>query len=81
MRIIGAAIGRHLRFEEHTIEEAREQLSRFASPTMVEAMIGYYGSAAASGGAAPTSPIVEQVVGRPAQTFAQWAHDHAEAFK
>ena len=29
----------------------------------------------------PTSNTVEDLLGRPALTFASWAHDHASAFR
>jgi hypothetical protein len=28
----------------------------------------------------PSSPAVEQILGRPARTFAEWAAEHAAAF-
>jgi hypothetical protein len=29
----------------------------------------------------PSSTAVEEILGRPARTFARWANDHAEAFR
>jgi len=81
MQQIGDAIGRTLRFEEQTSEQARAQLAGFTSPAMVEAIIGYYSAAAESGEPAPVVPTIEQITGRPARTFAEWAREHADDFR
>jgi uncharacterized protein YbjT (DUF2867 family) len=81
MQQIGDAIGRTLRFEEQTSEQARAQLAGFTSPAMVEAIIGYYSAAAESGEPAPVVPTIEQITGRPARTFAKWAREHADDFR
>jgi hypothetical protein len=31
--------------------------------------------------AGPSSTAVEEILGRPARTFAEWADDHSEAFR
>ncbi|MEU0518183.1 NAD(P)H-binding protein [Streptosporangium sp. NPDC006007] len=89
---IGSAIGRAIRFEVVTPEQARELYRRqggFAAQnadfllgfadysgaeTDLEAVVEF---APAAPGPMPTA---EQVTGRPARTFAEWAHDHARHF-
>jgi uncharacterized protein YbjT (DUF2867 family) len=79
VELIGAAIGRPIRFEELTPEQAREQLGRFMPPAIVDTLLSYL--AAADGVPAPVSDTVQQVTGRPARTFAEWATDHAADFR
>lgn len=79
VELIGEAVGRPIRFEELTSEQAREQLGRFIPPAIVETLLGYL--AAADGVPAPVSNAVQEVTGRPARTFAEWAADHAAEFR
>ncbi|WP_214414997.1 SDR family oxidoreductase [Sphaerisporangium fuscum] len=79
VRIIGETIGRPLRFEEVPREQFREQLLRHGMPAPVadELIDGF---AARDGRTAEISPAVEEVTGRPAFTYAQWAAHRAAAF-
>ncbi|GLZ32880.1 NmrA family transcriptional regulator [Lentzea sp. NBRC 105346] len=67
------------RFVEQTAEEAREQMLRFMPPPVVDGTLTILG--------APTpeeqqvSAHVEQILGRKATTFEQWAARNAPAFK
>jgi uncharacterized protein YbjT (DUF2867 family) len=77
-RLIGAAIGRDVRFEEQTREEALAALS----PTMdmyAEWHIDGLGLMVDH----PQTPVrtVEEITGRPATTFAEWVARHAANFR
>lgn len=79
--LIGAAIGRPVRFEEIDPAEAREEM--LARPYMREGMVDVLLRRRASAVDHPTevSPEVERITGRPARTFAEWAADHADDFR
>jgi uncharacterized protein YbjT (DUF2867 family) len=79
VRLIGAAIGRPVRFEKVPVQVAREQmLADGRPPALVEALL-------ASAETRPASQVVtaavEQITGTPARTFSEWAADHADAFR
>ncbi|WP_043625688.1 NAD(P)H-binding protein [Nonomuraea candida] len=79
-RLLGAAIGRELRFEE--LDEAGYRaLMRAAgvSDDLIE--FGVQLGARPPEAGAVVRPTVERVTGRPARTFAQWAAEHATAFE
>ncbi|MEU5880204.1 NAD(P)H-binding protein [Spirillospora sp. NPDC047279] len=76
--LVGAAIGRPLRYEELPPEVAREQMSRFVPPFILDTL--FAGWEASVGVPAFVFPTVERITGRPARTFAQWATDHAADF-
>lgn len=80
VRAIGHATGRELRFIELTEEQGREQLRASGFPDdVVEAVIDFGRNPPPE--ASTVLPTVEQVTGRPANPFANWAADHAEAFE
>ncbi|WP_194897861.1 SDR family oxidoreductase [Catenulispora pinisilvae] len=76
---IGKAIGAPVTFVEMTREEARDQMSQFMPPEVVEGTLTILGE--------PTpeeqmvSPDIERVLGRPAQPFSAWAQRNAAAFR
>ncbi len=77
-RQIGEAIGREVRFEEQTREEALAELE----PIMGEWAAWYVdGFADLVDHPQPVSPNVELLTGRPATPFAQWARRNAAAFR
>ena len=77
---IGAAIGRDLRWEEITEQEARESMAaRGWSPEFIEGGLAHWASTIAD--PEPVTDTVERVTGRPARTFAEWANDRADAFR
>ncbi|WP_244162692.1 NAD(P)H-binding protein [Streptomyces bungoensis] len=76
---IGEAVGRPIRVETVSVEQAREELAKKAPQNVAEALLGMW--AAADGVPAPVSVIVFRITGRPAHTFAQWAADHADDFR
>lgn len=70
---IGEGIGRPLRFEEISPEEARRELP-FPAPAMDMLLKAW---AAALGHPALVTSTVEEITGRPARTFRDWVADHA----
>jgi uncharacterized protein YbjT (DUF2867 family) len=78
IRIIGAAIGRRIQFEELSPEEfRRETEGRWPAP-VVDMLLAAW--KATIGWPALVTSSVSDVVGSPARTFRQWAADHAAAF-
>jgi uncharacterized protein YbjT (DUF2867 family) len=78
VEIIGDAIGRPLRFEEISEEEARNQMLAMMPPAIVDMLLRAY--AAAVGPPAYVTSTVAELAGRAAATFRQWADDHAQDF-
>lgn len=79
VRLIGAATGRTLSFQELPPEQVRQGLLAQGLPEEVPArLLGSLADYAVSAG--PTTSTVEDLLGRPALTFADWARDHASAF-
>ncbi|MFF4503538.1 NAD(P)H-binding protein [Streptomyces sp. NPDC001401] len=76
---IGDALGEPVRFVEQTRDEARAQMLQFLPEPVVDTTLDILGE--------PTpaeqriSPDVEQVLRRPARTFAVWAQKHVAAFR
>jgi uncharacterized protein YbjT (DUF2867 family) len=77
--MIGAAIGRRLRFQEITAEEAREAMVRYAPAPIVDAVLGQL--AAAVDRPPVLTDVVRATTGRPARTFQEWAREHADDFR
>jgi uncharacterized protein YbjT (DUF2867 family) len=78
-RRIGEALGRPVRYEEVPPEVARERMIRDKVPAdLVEMTLRF--QAELVGVPAEISPTVEEVTGRPARTFGQWAADHVADF-
>jgi uncharacterized protein YbjT (DUF2867 family) len=77
---IGDAIGRKIRLDVVSVEEARAELGRtLPPPAGVETFLRQW--AARDGTPAEISTTVAEVTGRPARTYAQWAKDHAGDFR
>jgi uncharacterized protein YbjT (DUF2867 family) len=78
--VIGEVIGRPLRFEEVPPEAAARGLVAHGFPeAFVAALMARY--ARGAGQPALVTDEVEQILGRPARTFAEWVADHADAFR
>ncbi|MGY1945954.1 NAD(P)H-binding protein [Nocardia asiatica] len=76
---IGEAIGREISIEVVSVEQARVELSKTVPPIGIEAILaGWHAGTIAP---PPVSKLVEEITGRPARTFAQWAKDHAADFR
>ncbi|MFD8495774.1 NAD(P)H-binding protein [Amycolatopsis sp. NPDC059657] len=79
VRLIGAAIDRTLSFQELPPEQVRQGMLAQGLPEEVPARL--LGSLADySDRPGPTTSTVEDLLGRPALTFADWAHDNAAVF-
>ncbi|GAA2733000.1 NAD(P)H-binding protein [Actinocorallia aurantiaca] len=79
-RAIGEAIGRPVRWEEASPQDARRQmLARGWPPGVVDGVLG--AQAGMTGDPAPVTATVEQVTGSAARTFPSWAAEHAHAFR
>lgn len=76
--LIGAAIGKPVRFDEMTPEQAWDTLGKIIPSWVLGATIGYW--KASDGIPVTITDTVEKLTGKPARTFAQWAHDHAADF-
>jgi uncharacterized protein YbjT (DUF2867 family) len=77
---IGRAIGRSLRVEEMSPDEARsELLPVLGSPTAVNMLLNAW--AAAVGQPAWVTSTFAEITGAPPRTFLEWATDHAAAFR
>ncbi|MGH3939495.1 MAG: NAD(P)H-binding protein [Pseudonocardiaceae bacterium] len=79
VRVLSDAIGRPIRFEELTHQRKRDELVQFLPPDDADMILGYF--AVASEKPDEVLPTVEQVTGRPARSFAQWAADHVTDFR
>lgn len=79
--IIGAAIGKDVRFEEISEEEARAQQNAWnAPPPLVEARLSIF-RAIREGRLAKVTDTVETVLGRKPIPFSRWATENASAFR
>jgi uncharacterized protein YbjT (DUF2867 family) len=76
---IGEALGRRIRVEHVSDEQARADVGRTMHPVVAEAIVSQW--AAADGVPALTSVIAEKITGTPAHTYAQWSVDHADDFR
>jgi uncharacterized protein YbjT (DUF2867 family) len=76
---IGAALGRPLRFEALPPEQAVRELGAEFPPGLAEAIVAGQGAFVAA--PEPMTREVEELTGRPARTFAQWARDHVADFR
>src|SRR5262249_3151203 len=80
VRSIGAAIGKPLSWEETSAQQVRQAMIAQGLPDEVpDRLLGYLADRIEQPG--PSSTAVEEILGRPARTFARWANDHAEAFR
>jgi uncharacterized protein YbjT (DUF2867 family) len=76
---IGGVIGRSLRMEEISPEEARHELLALMPAFVVNMLLGAW--AAAIGQPALVTSTVAKITGAPARTLRDWATDHAAEFR
>jgi uncharacterized protein YbjT (DUF2867 family) len=76
---IGGVLGRSLRFEEISPEEARREWLARMPASVVDMLLDAW--AAAMGQPAHITSTVEQITGAPARTFHDWAAEHAVEFR
>ncbi|WP_113701030.1 NAD(P)H-binding protein [Nonomuraea lactucae] len=80
VRILGEAVGTDITFVELTEQEARVQWkSHGMGEETIEFLIEALGNTPEVG--YTVVPTVERVTGRPARSFAEWATEHADAFR
>jgi uncharacterized protein YbjT (DUF2867 family) len=80
VRLVGAAIGRPLSWEEISPLQVRQAMIAQGLPDEVpDRLLGYLADRIERPG--PSSTAVEEILGRPARTFAEWANEHADAFR
>lgn len=79
VRLIGEAIGRDLSFQEIAPEQVRQaMLAQGLAEDLPDRLLGSLADYANTPG--PSTGTVEQLLGRPALTFAAWAVDNIAAF-
>ncbi|MBV8930024.1 MAG: NmrA family NAD(P)-binding protein [Mycobacteriaceae bacterium] len=79
VEVIGAVVGRPLRYAEVPVELVRERFAGLGFPPgFGDAYIAFLEPTV--GTAALVSDEVRRILGRPAQTFAQWVSEHQELF-
>jgi len=76
--ILGAAIGRDLRFEAQSDAEARAEMSAAMPVEYVDAFFSFFVDGTVD--ESTVLPTVQEVLGRPPRPFAEWARAHAGAF-
>ena len=77
--LIGAVLGRTIRFEELSPDEfRRETAGRWPGP-VVDMLLAAWG--ATIGRPALVTTTVSDILGSPPRTFRQWVTDHADAFR
>jgi uncharacterized protein YbjT (DUF2867 family) len=76
---IGQALGEPVRFVEQTRARARAQMLRFMPEEVVDGTLTVLGTPEPA--EQRVSPHVEQVLGRPPRTFADWAAGNVVAFR
>jgi uncharacterized protein YbjT (DUF2867 family) len=79
VRILGAALGRDLRLEALSDDEARAQMTAQMPVEYVDAFFDFYVDGALD--ESQVQPTVADVLGREPRTFEQWAAAHADAFR
>jgi uncharacterized protein YbjT (DUF2867 family) len=79
VRIIGVAVGRTIRFEEQTREQARADMITRMPGSAADQLLDYLEKSV--GVSAHVLDTVQRLTGRPARTFSRWADDHADAFR
>lgn len=78
VEILGAALGRSLRFEAQSDEQARAEMLEAMPPGIVDAFFRFFSQGETD--ESIITPTVREVTGRPARSFHDWATWHAAAF-
>lgn len=78
-RILGEVAGRPAVVEEITAEEARVGMLTWGDEAFIDSALAYWRSLVDT--PEPVTTTVAELTGRPARTFTQWAHDHADDFR
>ncbi|MYT74368.1 MULTISPECIES: NAD(P)H-binding protein [unclassified Streptomyces] len=78
VRVLGEVLGRALRFEGLSEEEARADLSARMPAAFVDAFFRFYGEGTLD--ESPVRDTVEKVTGRAPRAFSEWGAEHAGVF-
>ena len=76
--VLGQVLGRTLRFEAQSDDDARAEMSATMPARYVDAFFDFY--VVGSLDESRVLPAVRELTGRPPRTFSQWATAHAGAF-
>jgi uncharacterized protein YbjT (DUF2867 family) len=76
--ILGTALGRPIHYAELPATTVRQAMSAHVPAPILDSIFATW--AGSVGRAAPTTPDIERVTGRPARSFRDWVLDHAAAF-
>jgi uncharacterized protein YbjT (DUF2867 family) len=76
---LAAATGREIRFAEQSREQARAVMLKQMPEPAAEMLLTFMAGSVDQ--PATIFPAYEQVIGHPGRTFAQWATEHADAFR
>ena len=76
---IGEAIGRQLRFEEISPEDARQRMLALMPPSIVDVLLETWARMTTE--PALLTRTVAEITGAPARTFREWALDHGADFR
>jgi uncharacterized protein YbjT (DUF2867 family) len=79
VRILGEGLGRDLRVEPQTNEQARAEMEASMPVEYVDAFFSFYVDGTLDESA--VLPTVEQVTGSPPRTFGEWVQQHVDAFR
>ncbi|MCG3118023.1 MAG: NAD(P)H azoreductase [bacterium] len=80
--IIGAEIGRELRYIDESFDEARARLTKAGQPSwLIESSLALAAYQRAGGPTETITSVVADLTGKPPRTFAEFAHDHAAVFR
>jgi uncharacterized protein YbjT (DUF2867 family) len=77
--VVAQVLGREVRFEAQSDEEAREEMSGTMPAEYVDAFMRFFADGTLD--ESQVLPTVEEVTGRPPRSFEQWARIHADAFR
>jgi (4-alkanoyl-5-oxo-2,5-dihydrofuran-3-yl)methyl phosphate reductase len=78
--ILSEVLDRRIEYVPITDDVARKGMEKAGMPTLLIDALIPFAAFIRSGRAAEVLPTVEEVTGRPALTFLDWAREHAEAF-
>ncbi|WP_158848779.1 NmrA family NAD(P)-binding protein [Saccharothrix deserti] len=79
LEVLGDVLGRDLGFEALPDDVARAEMEAAMPVEYVDAFFSFYSDGTLD--EASVHPTVEEVTGRPARNFRQWAEAHADAFR
>ena len=79
--ILSKAIGKPLRFIDEPPDEARARLIKAGqAPALVDSLLAIAAYQRAGGPTETITTVVRDLTGKPPRTFAEFAHDYADAF-